>query len=303
MNGLTRGLALTGALGLASTVILRAAVHREMSAAATVPLCPGLTIVTAISEPAGDYETIKTLQSVDAQGVSLKVSGQRKVRSALRNFTILRTVLPEDLKTATLYVHYFHTEAPIRIPGGTALGVSTAVLRALKANVVVELGLVEGVNSALPADRRAHPNVYDYRLPFKIRRAEAADVPIPVVVNGNKVELPAVHARGEYIGDQLDLFLLDDETNPLTLTFRLASAASSGDADALSLQVVRISHSCDSRAPTTTAAAAPASRLELALLDTGRADVYDIYFDFNSDRIREESEHAPGDRRADEKAL
>ena len=32
------------------------------------------------------------------------------------------------------------------------------------------------------------------------------------------------------------------------------------------------------------------SRLEQALLERGRADIYEIYFEFNSDRIREESE-------------
>ena len=36
--------------------------------------------------------------------------------------------------------------------------------------------------------------------------------------------------------------------------------------------------------------AVAASRMEQALLETGRADVYDIYFDFNSDRMRAESE-------------
>ena len=39
--------------------------------AVRVPLCPGLTIVTAINDPAGDYETIKTIQT--KSGMRIKV--------------------------------------------------------------------------------------------------------------------------------------------------------------------------------------------------------------------------------------
>jgi hypothetical protein len=37
------------------------------SAAAKIPLCPGLTIFTAINQPDGDYESIKTIESVTDQ--------------------------------------------------------------------------------------------------------------------------------------------------------------------------------------------------------------------------------------------
>src|SRR5438132_2430122 len=36
------------------------------AASPTIPLCPGLTIVTAVSQQDGDYESIKTVQSVTA---------------------------------------------------------------------------------------------------------------------------------------------------------------------------------------------------------------------------------------------
>ena len=60
------------------------------------------------------------------------------------------------------------------------------------------------------------------------------------------------------------------------------------EGDSLRLQVVNIAYRCN---PDATASTPPpgATRLEQALIETGRADVYDIYFDFNSDRLREES--------------
>ncbi len=51
--------------------------------APTVPLCPGLTIVTAVSQPNGDYESIKTIESVGPADVRLKylvgIEGRRSV--------------------------------------------------------------------------------------------------------------------------------------------------------------------------------------------------------------------------------
>jgi outer membrane protein OmpA-like peptidoglycan-associated protein len=248
---------------------------------AHIPLCAGLTIVTAVNDTLGDYETIKQITSIDTPGITLSVSTQRRVESSIRNFTILRRVLPGDLKSATLYLHTFHSKAPLTIPGSTALGVSSGVLHALNATGMAELGIVSGGNAALPADPKTHPNVYDYRESYQLKRVGTASV--PVIVNDAKVDLPAVRAVGDYIGDEAEFLFLDDESNPLALQYRFGnSAAKGGDGDTLRLRVVKISYRCD----TTTAAA---TRIERALMASGRAEVYDIYFDFNSARIREES--------------
>ncbi len=41
-----------------------------------IPLCPGLTIVTAIAQSSGDYESIKTIEAVTADRVTLKYSAE-----------------------------------------------------------------------------------------------------------------------------------------------------------------------------------------------------------------------------------
>lgn len=46
---------------------------------------------------------------------------------------------------------------------------------------------------------------------------------VPVMVNDSKVDLPAIHARGDFGGDRSEFFFLDDANNPLTLKFRVGS--------------------------------------------------------------------------------
>ena len=55
-------------------VLISAIAAAQMSA--KVPLCPGLTIVTAISEPQGDYESLKTVTAVDGSSVQLRISAE-----------------------------------------------------------------------------------------------------------------------------------------------------------------------------------------------------------------------------------
>jgi outer membrane protein OmpA-like peptidoglycan-associated protein len=101
---------------------------------------------------------------------------------------------------------------------------------------------------------------------------EKTDVAMPLLVNDRREQLPAVHARCIPAGSEKpsEFYFLDDADNPLALAWQLASANK--------LQVVKIT------IPTKT------PRIEQALEQTGRAEVYGIYFDFGSASIRPESE-------------
>jgi outer membrane protein OmpA-like peptidoglycan-associated protein len=265
----------------------------SVSARNTVPLCAGLTIVTAINQREGDYESIKTINSVDAGGVHLKYSTERVARDLaghpLQTLQATRTVHAVDLSRANLYLQEFGPITPADIPGTTAIGTSTAVLTALKSTGVAELGMFDlpaGLPSEPPysSDPTKHPSVFDHTVLFKLRRVESNAVAIPLTVNGDKVELPAIHATGSAEwGEKGDFFFLDDESNPLALRWRIRTSAVSA-ADRTMLQVVKIAYRCGARSTLT-------SRLENALSQSGRpVDVYDIFFSFNSDEIREESE-------------
>jgi len=257
-----------------------------------VPLCAGLSVVTAISEPEGDYESIKTIESVDRAAVHVKYSTERIVRDQpgrpLRKLNLQRIIDRVDLQRATRYLQEFATSTPIEVPGTTAIGTSSAVLAALKSTGVAQLAMFELPRSLpsgapLSADPKTHPSVFDNEIIFKLRRVEASPVMIPLTVNGAKANLPAIHATGAAeFGEKGEFFFLDDEANPLALRWRIrTSSISTGDR--AQLQVVNIAYRCSA---TTT----DSNPLERALADNGRVDIYDIHFSFNSDEIREESE-------------
>jgi outer membrane protein OmpA-like peptidoglycan-associated protein len=241
-----------------------------------IPLCAGLTIVTAIEDPKGDYESIKRVTNVSADSVQMTVNGDRPTATGVRKITVARTVRQEDLRTASFYLHIFDSRAPTLIPGSTALGTSAAVLTALKSRGTANIDVVDPAYGAARAEEMRR-NLSRYPL------TRAGTETVPVTVNGARVDLPVVHARGSNLGDRAEFFFLDDERNPLTLKY-VFSTGRQGD-DTGRLQVVRISYSC-----TSAGAELPEGRLERALREQGRADVYDIYFEFNSDRIRDESQ-------------
>lgn len=289
---------------------------------ALVPLCPGLTIVTAIDEPAGDYESIKTIETIRQGKISMSYSAEVASGEAggVRRVRTGRTILLEDLRSAARYARNFGEGLPAVQPGTTALGASASVLVSLKTRGEAEFALPdEGLLVSLERTAGDRVTADDIRfVSGTIRRVGAATV--PVVVNDRRVELPAIHARGEFFGAEAEFFFLDDPGNPLALRYAvprgefsdllgaMASLFSEKDQPADGeardvLQVVKIIHRCESAASTAaggtkTSASPNAARgpegggaqvLERALAERGRAEVYSIFFSFNSDAIREES--------------
>ncbi len=316
------------------------------AAQSTVPLCPGLTIVTAVNQSNGDYESIKTIESMSDKEVRLKYSVERLVDDLLSSgppklekYTVIRTIQAADLREATLYLQQFSPDLPEMVPGTTAVGTSAGVLNALKTKGESKLGVfinfTQGKNTI---DRNVHPNVYDNQSVSTVSRVGTAPVMIPVILNDEPVNLPAIQATGDFFGEKHEFFFLDDPRNPLALKFRLGighgkpltpdelarcdaaakktlpsfawgvDCAHPNGADHDVLTVTKITCPCAApppgapagggggggrglpgggQPPTGTGAG---SRLEQALATTGKVDVYSIYFSFNSDVIREESE-------------
>lgn len=307
-----------------------------------IPLCPGLTIVTAVSQITGDYESIKTVESLNDSSARIKYSSERLVMDLLldtapklQKLTLYRTVLRADLKTATLYEQQFSDELPETIPETTAIGTSAAVLNALKTKGEATLGIfIPYTQTKPPADRNVHPNVYDNQMVKTITRVGKDPVLLPVIVNDLPVKLPTIQATGDFFGDKSEFFFLDDPDNPIALMFRVGIGAfpplsaddlrsceqtkarggierllgtncarpNGGDKDVL--RVIKINYRCATPPATGNTAGAGAgagagganatfagaAAIEHALADTGKIDIYSIYFSFNSDVIREESE-------------
>jgi outer membrane protein OmpA-like peptidoglycan-associated protein len=322
-------------------------VSSSAAAAPQIPLCPGLTIVTAVNQPTGDYESIKTIQSVGPKEMRLRYSSEAMNMDSLSttagqivNTTIYRKVLVQDQRSSILYQQVFAPDSDELIPGTTSLGTSTEVLRALKTKgeAALSISLVPP-GQPLKADRRIRPHAYDFFMAGSLKRV--GTMKVPVLVNERPVQLTAIHASGEFVGEQSEFLFLDDEANPLTLKFRLGidtlqamvpelkeTCASllqahannpmawamfardcrekPGDRDVL--QVVKITYRCAGGMPAPADGQGPPvagefpgidgnaaggdglGELEQALQKTGKVDIYSIYFSFNSDVIREESE-------------
>jgi len=307
----------SGVAALAMAVALALAPTKPraaQSAPPTIPLCPGLTIVTAVAQPTGDYESIKTVQSVTDSGIQVKYSSEAMVQELtdnephLQQTNVTRTMRRSDLRDATLYMQVFSPMVPEVIPETTAIGTSAAVLNALKTKGESDFGIViANFYDKTGVNRDEHPNVYDNQELGTLTRVGKAPVMLPVIVNGVPTTLPAIQAAGELVMDKSEFFFLDNPANPLTLKFRIGigdsvSVSNDGklaESDRDLLQVTKITAPCVSAPPQNGggpggggggAGGGGSSQIERELAESGKADVYSIYFTFNSDVLRPESE-------------
>jgi len=281
------------------------AIRRYADRPPKIRLCPGLTIVTAVSQPLGDYESIKTVESIADGVVHLKYSSERTVQDLFdvephfERLTLRRGIRLEDVRSGTLYLEQFYPPLPEVIPGTTAIGTSAALLDSLKTKGEAPLGIFLGFNGAPGLDRSGHPNIYDFAVQATVRRVEVAPVMIPVLVDGERVALPTIHARGDFFGDINEFYFLDDTANAIALEYHLgvgaARAVSDSDAKMLSIPAVKAGSDRDVLKVTKIGTRCTGDGLEEAeferALEAGEAaSIYDIYFGFGSDTIREESE-------------
>jgi outer membrane protein OmpA-like peptidoglycan-associated protein len=286
-----------------------------------VPLRPGLTVVTAIAQYGGDYESIKQIQQVSPSAVRLsyradnvpnpleglqKLSGEKAPKSS-GSISGQRTVRAEDLQTAHDYMQWFGPSQPDLMPGTTAISVSREVLTELKekgetqfsfrtgglkgmaGSLLGALGQMAG-GGAPGASKEAKDLASMGKDECTLKRAGSGLASFPVLLNNQRMSLPAVHAQCTTDDGLADFYFLDDLDNPLALAWKLGSSDT--------LQLVKISYPAQPAASPagSSSAAQPASgagggqQIEQQLKQTGQAEVYGIYFDFASDKIKPESE-------------
>ena len=294
-----------------------------------IPLRPGLTVVTAIAQFGGDYESIKQIQQVSASAVRLsyradnvpnpleglqKLSGDKAPQSN-GSVTGSRTVRTEDLQTAHDYMQWFGPNQPEVMPGSTAISVSREVLAELKGKGETEfsfrIGGLKGMAGSLlgalgqmagggaPGARKEAKDLADMgKGRCTLKRVSSGLTSFPVLLNDQRVSLAAVHAQCTTDDGLDDFYFLDDLDNPLALAWKLAGSDT--------LQVVKISYppapaASQAAASSSTAAGSGAGagggagggggqHIEQELKQKGQAEVYGIYFDFASDKIKPESE-------------
>ena len=292
-----------------------------------VPLRQGLTVVTAVAQFGGDYESIKQVQQVNATSMRLsyradnvpnpleglqKLTGEKAPKTS-GSISGQRLIRNQDLQSAHDYMQWFSPNQPEVMPGTTAISVSREVLAELKdkgetqfsfragglkgmaGSLLGALGQMAG-GGAPGAPKEAQDLASMGKEECTLKRAGSGLASFPVLLNDQRVSLPAVHAQCSTDNGVADFYFLDDLDNPLALAWKLGEA---GD----TLQLVKISYPLQLEAQPPPGSGSPASsqaapagsggggqQIEQELKQKGQAEVYGIYFDFASDKIKPESE-------------
>ncbi|HEX6535207.1 MAG TPA: OmpA family protein [Gemmatimonadaceae bacterium] len=284
-------------------VLLLIAVHagaaqrtRSRELPPRIPLRVGLTIVTAINQPAGDYESIKRIVALTPDTVHLTYSNEHPKPLGLLEdpapgprpmvkLDATRTILRRDLRDSHNYLQQFGEprNVPDFVPGTTAIGVSKVVLEELETKGSTQLTVYQASTGGMPPIvEPREPGTVDYRLSGTLTRVESGTVPVPVIVNGQRVELAAIHAKGTLVYPA-EFWILDEPENPLALRYAI-------DRDTLTVVSIDFPGEAPPGARAEAEAGTPVERVADALAKRCRAEVYGIYFDFDEATIRPESE-------------
>ena len=256
------------------------------AAPVVIPLIPGLTLVHAVSERQGDYESVLNVEDLDADGVlHLTTSADLPdpAGGKPKPVSFNRDVSADDRDQSRTYKYMFSNGAE-EYPGTTAMGTSAAVIKDLRtsgAAAVTLDGQIGGLAAMLGGFLQMVPgaNSNQPREPYltaagTVHAVEPKPVPYPMIVNDALVSLSAWHVKGDFVQDgaavPVEWYILDDPHNPITLR----SAFGTDKTD-----IVRISFPVDN----------PSQSLESSLAKDHRAVIYGIYFDFNSATIKLQS--------------
>lgn len=244
-----------------------------------VPARGGVNFVLAVNVPPdgtlkgagiiqGDYEMVVTLDSLDSRGLALTANYDGKDETGTwRRGKVKRLILAPDLELGDVHIHGWHGRDELIIPGTTSLGPSRQFVRAL-----ANTGRV---------DYRFRMWSFGNLASGVLERTGA--VKFPVLINGRRVQLPAIHAQGHMTLDgnkaPFEMIVLDHPQHPLAL--RIANGARNGGfpfKPRFAREIVRIDYADE--------------KLQQALVRDCRVELPGIYFDFNRDSLKPESARA-----------
>lgn len=190
---------------------------------ARIPLVSGLTIVSTEEWPEHDRDNVVRLERVDSSGIHyvwrfMELTAQGDTLVDARE----RWVRASDLAGAPRIDWVFAADDDLERPGYTAWSLSSAVYVALRdqgstrfTTVGVDAG--PGRLGALGIRRQARR----VRHKGTLARMSPAPAPFPLLVDGRRVMVPALHARGALADGagihDLDLWVLADSAHPLLL--------------------------------------------------------------------------------------
>lgn len=293
------------------------------SSGGKVPLRESLKLIHAGSDVLrGDYESIYTVDRVTNQLVHIHASQEfpngdtlaKMLSQGIKNedshrIECGRTILVADIESSAETDGYFCREKrEEKHPGTTAMSLSKKTLEQLKSTGQTEFTLHEdplktvlksfknAMNSGSGASQDAASadllkkimnfapagynddtqSVETPAIKGTLSRVGTTDMAFPVLINDQPAQVPVMHLvlKSPESDKEGHLYVLDDADNPLIMA--VASATEGHE------QIIKIYWPV------------PKNDLEEELEKTGRAKVYDIYFDFRSDSMRPESRKIVG---------
>lgn len=238
-----------------------------------LPLPPsaGVSIVQTLSTPEGDRESVHSVVESDARRlrwrwVLVEVSANGDTAREEYRYAELRS----DIDAAIRFRAFHEREEPEENPGYTMHAISRDVYRRLRAagSDTFQVMAVESPTGGLASfavARRATP----VRWRGTLSLVTPSPVPFPLLVNGKRVEVPALQLRGRFTLRtktwEPQLWVLADSTYPLLLKWIGAHTQ-----DTNVLQTIRVD------------GAASVPDVERELASNCRTELPGIYFAFNS---------------------
>jgi outer membrane protein OmpA-like peptidoglycan-associated protein len=256
---------------------------------AKIPLQEGTVITTAWGVVAGDVEATNTVvsagpASLDERDNDLKWTDDYVGETHSEGATHI--TCNEDLQSSDTYATVGGNKIPGILHGMIRLRLSDKSFAEVKSQ-----GKTFFRYLYLLDDRQPEAEKPGY-VGALLTRVEPQDVPYPMIVNDQRVDLPAIHLAGimEVVGknpspkkdrpapSQADVYVIDDPLDPLVLLLKIKNQKWSQGK--FRIEVIRINYKT----------AQPVNLVEKQLTEQKRAVTYGIYFDFNKDTIKPESE-------------
>ena len=243
------------------------ATDQEIAAqsAALIPLKPGLTLSTTWHR-ATEGDDVECLTQIhDVNGTAVAATANCSMSSGTQGGS--RRTCRADMRAA----HMYYTGAgdtPDILRGATMFSLSAQAFAELKSNGRTRHRFVSVSDGAIIGD-----------LDGALERESTGT--LSAIVNDRMLDLPVVRATGRLRGaamgkpveTRVTASIVDDGRFPLVLDYAMPDVGSAG----FSVRYTKISFPTE-------------GKLEQQLASEQRIDVYGIYFDVNSDRLRTESD-------------
>lgn len=250
---------------------------------ARVPFKPGAVFTTAWGVKYGDVEGRNSIDSIDDATVTTTSATQEYKNdngTMKKALTVVEQNCNSDYQSSSGYMTGSSHRLPRLMHDMTRHRLSDKSFQEIKSSGQTNLQYVDFDDVANGIKLTHEGGVFT--------RVEPQDVQYPMIVNDQRVDLPVIHLKAPMVvldqGPQPatrsvgEIFVLDDPYDPLVLNFRLKNPLyHDGN---FRVEIVKINFPV----------AKPENVLEKQLTQERRAITYGIYFDFNQDTLKPESE-------------